>query len=136
MEADPKLVTRVGAFLIEMQTPSENQVQRWLRKAPYKLSKLKKAIYDWVMVASRNGNIPRATVRRHLHILRSYKSERYRLDDDNLIAGCKSLRDACTHHGIVLGDEEDKATFSYDQVKQTDGDDWVEIEVYDYKGAA
>ena len=121
-----------GVFLVEMSTPSENQVQSWLRKQPHRYTKLKNSIYEWVMVASMNAEIPKATGRRLLNIIRSYKSERYRLDDDNFIAGCKSLRDACSHYGIIVDDDDKNATFSYQQVKQTDGGDWVEIGVFDY----
>lgn len=128
---EPVLV-HVGSFLVEVQTPSQNQVQGWLRKSPGRYTKLKNTLFQWVMVASANAKIPKATGKRHLTFTRSFKSERYRLDDDNLIGGCKSLRDACTHYGIILDDDESSATFGYDQVKQTTGSDWVEVGVFDY----
>jgi hypothetical protein len=122
----------VGRFVVDHPTPSLNQVMRWVRGESWRYAKIKTAISQWVMITT--ARMPRPTGRRHIRIVRTYRSERYRLDQDNFIGGCKCLVDAMIYHDVIIEDSDEHATIEYDQEKQTSGKtDWVEVEVWDYK---
>lgn len=133
---DPEELEHIATFLIEMRSPSENQIQRWLRKEPWRLKKYKEHVGTWVMAGRVNKRIPLcpAGERRHVHFTRSHKSERYRLDDDNLAAGLKPVRDALVLQKLLVDDSAKHATFSYAQEKQTDGEDWIEVDIFRHRG--
>lgn len=86
------------------------------------------------MVASRNARVPPATAKRVVRITRTYRSLRHKLDHDNFVGGCKSLVDSLIRHKVILGDESHRVVVVYAQEKQTEGDDWMEVCVYDYPG--
>ena len=130
----PAEVDLRAEMVLSTQTMSLNRINRMLRgKGSFRYTKHKHELSQWVMVGKTNGRVPPAEGRRHLHVMRTFKSERYRLDYDNFVGGCKPLIDACIHHDVILGDEERNATVSYEQLRNTTGDpDWMIIRVYDY----
>jgi hypothetical protein len=134
MRETPEGVTMCGEMVLPISTMSLNRINRMLRgKGSFRYTKHKNELATWVMVGKTNAKVPPADGRRHLHVIRTFKSERYRLDFDNFVGGCKPLVDSCIKSRVILGDEDRHATVSYEQVKNTTGEpDWMVVRVYDY----
>ena len=118
----------VEEFRIEMSTPSARLVEKWKTSAPSRYSQLEKSLSEWVRVMTTQLEVPKASGRRHVHITRSYKSERHKLRDEDLVGGCAPLLDALVEYGVML---DGCADLTYEQSRQTSGEDWVAIEIYD-----
>lgn len=74
----------------------------------------------------------KATTRRHVEII-SYRRQKCR-DRANFVAGCKSVVDALTSHGLLVDDSDTWARFTYHQrllSESPDGKPATVIRVYE-----
>lgn len=123
---DRNLTMCIGSMLVEEQTPSLNKMLRMNQREKKKLSD---RYVQWIMLLRTNGRLSRATTWRRVLITRSYTSQRYKLDQDNLAGGAKLLVDALVRQGLIIDDRPKYADLHYQQ-KHSDAC-WTEIALYE-----
>jgi hypothetical protein len=108
--------------------PSQNVLMRQYRNK-HAYEALLKTWAEIFWAAMVQGQIPRATGRRRLEIVRCVREETYRLDRGNLAGGCKPVLDGAVRAGLLIDDREDYLDDHYRQA--IDPRERVEILVHD-----
>lgn len=106
--------------------PSGNEVKRQLqygRKGWY--GRLRGTLATAVMVQSRH--VPKATGHRLVTVTRVTGPRGKSYDLDNLAIGAKPLIDELVAHGLLVDDDEEHATISYQQRKGEKAGTVVEV---------